>query len=180
MLRDGDVEAVKSAVNMPQLAETYGFRVNRNGFMLCPFHADKSPSLKVYPGYMTGDGYHCYSCGAGGDIIRFAMEYEGLDFEAAVRRIAGMFGVPISDGAELTAADKAKIAERKRQLEQKRRQEAGQKRALLELADRIRWYEQLTREARPYGELWCYLANRLPVMQGEWEARFNGLDDRPG
>ena len=172
MLRDEDIEAVKSSVNMVQLAEQYGFRVNRSGFMICPFHGDKNPSMKVYSGYSTKDGYHCYSCAATGTIFSFVMRYEGLDFEAAVRRIAAMFGIPISDGAELTAEDKRRIAERRAKQERERQQEEADRRALIELSERIRLYETLMQGARPFGGLWCYLGNRLPVLQGEWEERF--------
>lgn len=178
VLRDEDIEAVKSSVNMVQLAGQYGFRVNRSGFMVCPFHGDKNPSMKVYSGYSTRDGYHCYSCGAAGTIFSFVMRYEELDFEPAVRRIAGMFGIPISDGTEPTAEDKRRIADRRAEQERKRQQEEADRRAMIELSERIRLYEDLMQGARPLGGLWCYLANRLPVLQGEWEERFEAMKKR--
>ena len=99
MIKDEDIEAVKSAVNMVQLAEAYGMKVDRNGQMFCPFHNDrKHPSMKAFKGYSSKDGFHCYACGASGSIFNFVMGYEGLDFESAVRRIASMFGIPVSDG----------------------------------------------------------------------------------
>lgn len=178
MLRDEDIGTVKSSVNMVQLAEQYGFRINRSGFMICPFHGDKHPSMKLYSGYSTKDGYHCYSCGASGDIIRFVCEYENLDFEPAVRRIAGMFSVPISDGAELSPEDRHRIAERRAEQERKRQQVEADRRAMIELSERIRLYEDLMQGARPFGGLWCYLADQLPVLRGEWEERFEAMKKR--
>lgn len=57
----------------------------RNYMGLCPFHSEKTPSFSVQPekGY-----YHCFGCGAGGDIINFLMEKEGLGFIDAVEKLA--------------------------------------------------------------------------------------------
>ena len=57
----------------------------RNYMGLCPFHTEKTPSFSVQPdkGY-----YHCFGCGAGGDVIKFLMEKEGLGFIEAVEKLA--------------------------------------------------------------------------------------------
>lgn len=179
MIRDEDIEAVKSAVNMVQLAEYYGMKVDRNGQTLCPFHDDRKPSLKLYRGYVTKDGYHCYSCGASGSIFNFVMEYENLTFEESVRRIASMFGIPVSDGdAKPTREDLSRnrtrillrwVDERVRELNHQRMQE---------LAERLKWYEQLRDAARPYSGLWCYLAGQIEVLRAEWEWRYNEIEGR--
>ena len=59
---------------------------------LCPFHEDKNPSFSVNA---TEKFYHCFSCKAGGDTLKFIMETEGLDFYDAVHRLAEMQGVPV-------------------------------------------------------------------------------------
>src|SRR5258708_8427761 len=51
----------------------------------CPFHRDDRPSLIVYP--QTGS-FHCFGCGAGGDVIEFVRRAEGLDFRDAIARLA--------------------------------------------------------------------------------------------
>ena len=51
---------------------------------LCPFHPDTIPSLTIYP---AGKGYHCFACGAHGDIIDFVMKTQNLDFISAVKLI---------------------------------------------------------------------------------------------
>ena len=62
---------------------------------LCPFHSERSPSFMVYP-----DHYHCYGCGAGGDVITFLMKIENLDYRSAVEQLAQRAGlaVPQDDG----------------------------------------------------------------------------------
>lgn len=59
---------------------------------LCPFHNEKSPSFTVndQKGF-----YHCFGCAAHGDMISFVMNTEGLDYPAAVAKLADDFGIPI-------------------------------------------------------------------------------------
>ncbi len=57
---------------------------------LCPFHSEKTPSFTVY-----GDHYHCFGCGASGDIITFVMQTEGMTYPDAVRSLADRAGIPI-------------------------------------------------------------------------------------
>jgi len=57
---------------------------------LCPFHKEKSPSFTVSD---EKGFYHCFGCGAHGDIIRFIMETEGLSYPEAVKQLAGQAGL---------------------------------------------------------------------------------------
>lgn len=52
------------------------------GMAKCPFHPDKSPSMDIRKNF-----YHCYGCGAQGDVIDFVMKQEGLTFKQAVTRL---------------------------------------------------------------------------------------------
>ena len=76
-------QTIRDTVPMEQILALYGYRT-RSGFMRCPFHGDKGPSLKVYP---TTGGWHCFGCNKGGSVIDFVMEHEGCDFKAAVNAI---------------------------------------------------------------------------------------------
>ncbi|OEF99736.1 DNA primase [Vulcanibacillus modesticaldus] len=64
----------------------------RNFFGLCPFHSEKTPSFSVSPDKQI---YHCFGCGAGGDVIRFIMDIESLDFREAVKYLANEAGMNI-------------------------------------------------------------------------------------
>jgi DNA primase len=59
---------------------------------LCPFHNERTPSFTVD---RDKGLYHCFGCGAGGDVIRFVREIDRLDFPEAVEALAGRFGVTI-------------------------------------------------------------------------------------
>lgn len=64
---------------------------------LCPFHAEKSPSFAVNT---RGRSYHCFGCGAHGDVITFVQRREGLSFPDAARRCAAEAGLASEmDGA---------------------------------------------------------------------------------
>ncbi|MCZ6511456.1 MAG: DNA primase, partial [Alphaproteobacteria bacterium] len=70
-------------------------RLNRRGresIGLCPFHNEKTPSFTAND---DKGFYHCFGCGAHGDIISFTMETEGLNFPEAVEKLAGMAGLPV-------------------------------------------------------------------------------------
>lgn len=61
---------------------------------LCPFHDDHHPSLVVSPEKGT---WRCFACGKGGDMFDFVMEYEHVSFPEAVRRVAAIVGMPMSE-----------------------------------------------------------------------------------
>ena len=76
-------QAIRDVVTMDEVIGLYGYRT-KNGFLCCPFHGEKQPSLKIYG--RTG-GWHCYGCGRGGSVIDFVMEHEQCSFPTAVRAI---------------------------------------------------------------------------------------------
>src|SRR6201992_3545871 len=59
---------------------------------LCPFHDEKTPSFNVTPARGL---YYCFSCGEGGDVIRFVQQIDGLSFIEAVERLAGRAGIDL-------------------------------------------------------------------------------------
>ena len=80
-------EAVKQSVTTRQAASFYGIRVGRNGMVCCPFHNDRTPSMKV------DSRFYCFGCGASGDVIDFAALLHGLGKRETAVRLAEDFGV---------------------------------------------------------------------------------------
>lgn len=76
-------QVIRDQVTMDQILSLYGYRP-KHGFICCPFHGEKTPSLKIYA--KTG-GWHCYGCERGGSVIDFVMEHENCNFATAVRAI---------------------------------------------------------------------------------------------
>ena len=80
-------ETVKASADMISVAEYYGVAI-RHEFTNCIFHNDKHPSMKLYK-----DHYHCFSCGAHGDVIGFTAQLFGLSQYEAAKRLSTDFGI---------------------------------------------------------------------------------------
>lgn len=91
-----DYQEVKTSLSMRQVAELYGFHVNERGKCLCPFHNDAHPSMKIYA---NDKGYYCFSCGSGGDAIKFVAELYSLRNEEACLKLIEDFSLPIQTEA---------------------------------------------------------------------------------
>lgn len=65
--------------------DRYGITADRKGFARCPFHNEKTASFRVYP----DDTFHCFGCGAHGDVITFVMKMQNLTFNAACEQLDG-------------------------------------------------------------------------------------------
>lgn len=82
-------------------------KAGRNYKALCPFHHEKTPSFMVSPAKQI---YHCFGCGAGGNVFNFLMKYERLEFPEAVRELAQRAGVTIPVVSK-PGADKGNLSE---------------------------------------------------------------------
>lgn len=61
---------------------------------LCPFHSEKTPSFSVND---EGGFFHCFGCGAGGNVFKFLMELESLSFPESVRKVADRYGIEVPE-----------------------------------------------------------------------------------
>lgn len=94
MITKDIIERVKDSANIVEVVSEY-ISLKKQGVYyvgLCPFHEDHHPSMKVSPNRGT---YHCYSCDAKGDAIKFVQEKENVSFPEAVRRLANKYGISI-------------------------------------------------------------------------------------
>ena len=80
-----DFGEIKRTITPIEAARRYG--TVKHGFMRCPFHADRTPSLKLY-----GDHFHCFGCGAHGDVIDLTAGLLGCSKSEAARRLEADFG----------------------------------------------------------------------------------------
>jgi hypothetical protein len=79
---------IKQAVSVPEAAKHYGLAVNRNGMARCPFHPDKTPSLKLNEDY-----YYCFGCQKSGDVIDFTANLFQISQHQAAEKLAADFGI---------------------------------------------------------------------------------------
>jgi len=98
---DGFVDEVRAASSILGVVSSFVplKKAGRGHKGLCPFHNEKTPSFNVDE---ERGIFHCFGCGAGGDIFRFIMQYEKVGFPDSVRRVATMSGIALP--AEQTSA----------------------------------------------------------------------------
>jgi len=91
---DSIIEEVRSATDIVGLISEYVplKRVGRSFKALCPFHTEKTPSFIVNPEKQI---YHCFGCGAGGNVYSFLMEHEKISFFEALKFLAKRAGVTL-------------------------------------------------------------------------------------
>ncbi len=90
-----DVERVRRSVNLASLFEavTTVRRAGASWQAVCPFHAEKTPSLSIDPGRGL---FHCFGCGQGGDVFTFLELTQGLEFREALQELADRAGITLS------------------------------------------------------------------------------------
>lgn len=67
-------------------------KAGKNHIGLCPFHSEKTPSFTVNPEKQI---FHCFGCGAGGNVFSFLMKHDGISFPEAVQALARRFGIEL-------------------------------------------------------------------------------------
>ena len=105
-------QAIKERIPVPEAARHYGFTLNRAGFISCPFHAERTPSLKL-----RSASWKCYGCGAGGSVIDFVGQLFNLNPPDAVRKLNDDFSLGLPLTAPMTEQEQlqAKVEADRRQ-----------------------------------------------------------------
>ena len=110
-----NIEQIAAANDIVEVIGSY-FPLKRAGTnfkALCPFHQEKTPSFTVSPQRQT---FHCFGCGVGGSVFRFVMDYEHLDFPAAVHKLAARAGIPVIEERGAISSDDDRQHEARRTL----------------------------------------------------------------
>ena len=95
------VEEIKSRNNVVDVVGQYVVlkKLGRHHKGLCPFHTEKTPSFLVNEELNL---YKCFGCGAGGDVIKFLMEIEGVSFVEALQNLADRVGIKLEKRSQDT------------------------------------------------------------------------------
>ncbi|EKR8079585.1 MULTISPECIES: DNA primase [Campylobacter] len=95
MIEASSIENLKNIVDIADVVGSY-LPLKRSGsdfVCVCPFHNDKNPSMRVSP---SKGIFHCFSCKAGGDSIKFIMDYEKLSYPEAIEKLANMYNFTLN------------------------------------------------------------------------------------
>ena len=95
MINQDSIEALKARLDVVDVVGSYVElkKAGGNYKSPCPFHDEKSPSFVVSPQKQI---YHCFGCGAGGDAVKFVMEYEKLNYPEALEKLADSYNFTLS------------------------------------------------------------------------------------
>ena len=167
-----NAEVIKQNVSMHDIFIRYGVKSGRGGAICCPFHPEKTPSFKIY---RNGKKFHCFGCGADGDVISFVMKYYGITYGQAITRLASDFGIPIAGERPLTIKERVKIQEARRKRKQEEKLLNAEHDRLLD--EYIHACDEITRlegnlvsckpktATEPFNELYCEALHKLPYQR---------------
>lgn len=143
-------DEIKQQYSMREIVGRYGFQPNRAGFIHCPFHTgDKGASMKIYE-----KDFHCFGCGANGDIFTFIMKMDNVDFKEAFQSLGGTYEKP-NFSSKLAVYRAQKRAEMRAKEEERIKNEVQLNNLLI---GAYRWGMKYN---LPLSEAWCENYNKL-------------------
>ena len=178
-------DEVKQRLNIVQVIEHYGFKVNRANKFICPFHNDHKPSASIKDNY-----FNCFVCGAGGDLITFTAKYLGLSNIEATKELINVFNlnINIEDNREKNIKREVKKQNtlRDKILRDKELRENNQNKRLCDLRKEIKLKnEKIEEEQQQYihyvglllDDIHRYLWQGIHLYPFEHERHIQGLQE---
>lgn len=152
-------EEIKQSTSMSEVMSRYGIKI-RNNMCRCPFHDDKSPSMRVYE-----DSCYCFTCAKSWDIFSFIQDMDGVDFKTAFYSLGGTYkheNNKVGKYITQSARDRRKAQAEREQKERKRQfREICKAFLICEIGATI--YE-------PFSDEWCFYINQREVMRYIFDA----------
>lgn len=145
------VNEIKNRISTKELLSFYGIKINSRGFANCPFHHEKTGSLKIYDG---DKGYYCFGCGKSGDIVTFMQDFFGLSFKESIEKINDDFSLNLPIGKKISKRKKTEI---------KRKTFQFQKRMKAEKLELERLEAEYWANHDEWFRLWCNLNDYRPT-----------------
>ena len=145
-------EEIKAEYSMRDILIKCGLpRPNRKGFISCPFHKEKTASMKIYE-----KDYNCFGCGANGDIFTFIQQFYGIPFREAFLMLGGTY-------EHEKAKDRFAIyhAKKAQEMRKKQKEKDRMKRKLNN--DLIDIYRDWIAKSDPLSQTWCDYYNALQI-----------------
>lgn len=149
-------EDIKATHSMQDVLNRYGLTPNRAKFIQCPFHqGDREPSMKIYK-----NSFHCFGCGANGDIFDFIARMENTDFKGAYRLLGGTYDRD-KGRSQIKASTLRKIQQSKKAKQRKIQKEKAEVHRAKNLAMRIIALRILLEKSEPLSDDWVFYYNKL-------------------
>lgn len=146
-------DEIKQSVSMREVVERYGIHIDRKGFCCCPFHKEKTASMKIYK-----SSYNCFGCGANGDVFSFLMGMEHCDFKTAYKSLGGSYRQQSDHQRNLYHYH----LQKRKEDEIKRLQRIEQEKK--EVIEEIRMQKLFKKLSPVFSDDWCEAVNRLEYL----------------
>ena len=146
-------DEIKQSVSMREVVERYGIHIDRKGFCCCPFHKEKTASMKVYK-----DSVYCFGCGRSADIFSFVMGMEHCDFKTAYKALGGSYRQQSDHQRNLYHYH----LQKRKEDEIKRLQRIEQEKK--EVTEEIRMQKLFKKLSPVFSDDWCEAVNRLEYL----------------
>lgn len=146
-------DEIKQSVSMREIIEQYGIKVNGHGFCCCPFHKEKTASMKVYK-----TSYNCFGCGANGDVFSFVMGMDHCDFKTAYKALGGSYKQQTDRQRNLHNYHLQKRKEN--EIKQSQKAELEKK----EIIEEIKMQQLFKKLSPVFSDDWCEAVNRLEYL----------------
>jgi DNA primase len=142
-------EEIVNTYSMREIAGRYGLHPNKAGFVCCPFHKEKTASMKIYD-----RDFHCFGCGAHGDIFTFIMRLDNVTFKEAFQSLGGTYEEP-------TYETKLAVykAQKRQIMREKKAANLHRQRKLNNMLISI--YQRWHRQSEPFSDAWTECYNKL-------------------
>ena len=159
-------EEIKETYSIRDILARYDLHPDRRGYIPCPFHAEKTSSLKVYD-----RDFCCFGeCGANGDIFTFVPMMEDVSFKEAFQLLGGAYGEPTCSARLIVYK-----AQKRREMKRKEQRRLAERRRLNNML--ISVYRAYMKRSEPFSDVWTDCYNRLQY-QLYVHAEINGIEAR--
>lgn len=164
-------EEIKDLYSMRDILERYGLpQPNRAGFIRCPFHKERTASMKIYK-----DSYYCFGCGAHGDIFTFVQDVRDLAFDEAFKELGGSYErgtsrYSIQRQKAIWERERAEAAAREKEFKKWRCER------LTEVCDLLRLCDNADGLFEPFSDEWAYLIDLR--QKNEYKYQILGFGSR--
>ena len=141
-------DQILSLISMKDIVDKYGYKI-RNNMICCPFHNDKTASMRIYD-----KSFYCFGCNKTGDIIQFVEYLFSLSFKEAMQKINLDFGLDLDNNAKI---DYDKIRRIQEERQRKQIEEHAKNLAFQKKCDILHYYQRYIK----------YFSNK--INKSNWE-----------
>lgn len=163
-------DEIKQSISMTEVLERYGLHPNQEGFIRCPFHKEKTASMKIYK-----DSFYCFGCGSGGDIFKFVMLMDGISFKDAFISLGGEYQKAETKKEAWHRSRDLEIAKRKRERKEKEQKELLER--LKAINKDIDFYRSIMQAWKPLTDEWCDCMAEFQSLLFEYEYIWEEVKD---